>query len=64
MKATLNNIKIGTKVLTGKNIITIVEDSKKYFKGYFIYKGIKRNVLLNKKNFSNPHYMNTYFIAK
>ena len=64
MNANLNNIKIGSKVLTGSNIITIVEDSEKDFKGYLIYKGIKRNVRLPKKNFYNPHYMNSYFLLK
>jgi len=60
MKATLENIKIGGNVKMGNIVMLITNETKTCFKGFQVYKGIAREISINKKNFSNPHYMNSY----
>ena len=60
MKATLENITIGTNVKMGKIIMLITNETKTAFRGFHVYKGKSRDILISKSNFSNPHYMNSY----
>ena len=60
MKATLKNIQIGSNVQMGKITMLVTNETKKDFRGFHVYKGRARDILISKSNFSNPHYMESY----
>ena len=60
MRATLENIKIGTNVKMGNIVMLVTNETKKDYKGFHVYKGKIHEILISKSRFSNPHYMNKY----
>ena len=60
MKATLDNITIGVNIKMGNIVMCVTNINNRDILGFQVYKGKQRFISISKKNFSNPHYMNSY----
>jgi hypothetical protein len=53
---TVDQIKIGTRLVNSYQTLIVTELKKKYCKGYVEHKGVKHEAFFNYADLQNPHY--------
>lgn len=57
MTNAIEQVKVGTKIISNKMVMIVTGENEKMFFGYFLYKGKNAGeCTIHKSIFNNPHY--------